>query len=85
MTTTRCSDLKYWHIIKCFSFFCFRFQRKHIIDSVNIPFTSVQLGDVRLESLNIPDLEKQLTNKIVIIVSSIHENAILVNMYIIIQ
>lgn len=36
------------------------------------------LGDVRLESLNVPDLEQRLNNKIVVVVSTHHENAVMV-------
>lgn len=54
------------------------FKRAHIADSLNIPFTSVQLGDERLETLNVPDLENQLHNKIVIVISTLHDNSIMV-------
>lgn len=55
------------------------FRRAHIDGSLNIPFTSVQLGDERIDSLMIPDLQKQLNNKIVVIISTLHENSVLVN------
>lgn len=56
------------------------FNRAHLKDSINIPFSSISLGDVRLEALNIPDLEARLTNKIVVIASNSHENAVLVSL-----
>lgn len=54
------------------------FNRIHVIQSINIPFTSVLLGDTRLESLNVPNLEAYLNDKIVVIISNVHDNAILV-------
>lgn len=54
------------------------YARAHIKDSVNIPFTTVLLGDVRLDALQPVGLEKMLANRIVIIVSCLHENAVLV-------
>lgn len=59
------------------------FRKSHIYKSINVPFTSVLLGDTRLEALNVPDLEKSLTNKVVIVVSNLHENAVLVKIYLI--
>ncbi|XP_055913652.1 TBC domain-containing protein kinase-like protein [Eupeodes corollae] len=53
------------------------YSRVRIENSINIPFTSVQLGDTRLESLNIVNLEAMLEGKIVVVVSTIHENAVL--------
>lgn len=55
------------------------FNRAHLKDSINIPFASISLSDVRLEALNIPDLEARLTNRIVVVASNSHENAILVS------
>lgn len=55
------------------------FNRAHLKDSINIPFSSISLGDVRLEALNVPDLETRLTNRVVVIASNSHENAILVS------
>lgn len=54
------------------------FNRAHLKDSINIPFSLISLGDVRLEVLNIPDLEARLANKIVIIASNSYENAVLI-------
>lgn len=54
------------------------YKRAHIKNSINIPFTSVSLGDVRLDALNIPDLESRLANRVVVVASVQHENAILV-------
>lgn len=56
------------------------YNRAHLKNSINIPFASVSLGDVRLEALNIADLEARLTNKVVIVASNSHENAILVSL-----
>lgn len=58
------------------------FKRAYIEGSVNIPFTSVLLGDIRLESLA-PHLhlETLLSNKIVVVVSCLHENSVLVSSY----
>lgn len=55
------------------------YHRAHLKDSINIPFASISLSDVRLEALNVPDLEGRLTNRIVVIASNSHENAILVS------
>lgn len=56
------------------------FNRAHLKQSINIPFASISLNDVRLDALNIPDLETRLTNRnVVAVVSTMHENAILVN------
>lgn len=54
------------------------YNRAHLENSINIPFTSVSLGDVRLEALNVPDLEAKLVNHIVVVVSPLHENMVLV-------
>ncbi|XP_055709759.1 TBC domain-containing protein kinase-like protein [Phlebotomus papatasi] len=53
------------------------FRRAHLANSLNIPFTSVLLGDTRLSALGIPNLETMLNNRVVVIVSLVHENAIL--------
>ncbi|XP_059617401.1 TBC domain-containing protein kinase-like protein [Phlebotomus argentipes] len=53
------------------------FRRAHLTNSLNIPFTSVLLGDTRLSALGTPNLEAILANRVVAIVSSVHENAIL--------
>lgn len=56
------------------------FKRAHIEASLNIPFTSVSLGDVRLSALNVQNIEKCLANRIVVVVSTSQENAVLVRM-----
>lgn len=55
------------------------FRKSHIYNSINIPFTSISLGDVRLEALGVPNLEQLLQRKIVIIVNNFHENSVLVS------
>lgn len=54
------------------------FNRAHLRDSMNIPFASISLSDVRLEALNVHDLESRLSNRVVVVASNSHENAILV-------
>lgn len=54
------------------------FKRAHVKGSINIPFTSVSLNDLRLNALNVPDLEHRLTNRIVVVASTMHANAVLV-------
>lgn len=54
------------------------YHRQHIPKSINIPFTSVKLGEHDLNSLNVPDLQKIMVDKIVVIISNVHENSILV-------
>lgn len=54
------------------------FKRAHVKDSINIPFSSVTLSDVRLNALNITGLEQRLTHRIVVVASTMHENAVLV-------
>lgn len=54
------------------------FNRAHLKNSINIPFASISLSDVRLEALNVPDLEGRLSNRVVVVASNSHENAILV-------
>lgn len=54
------------------------YKRAHIDGSINIPFTSLSLGDVRLDALNVDNLESRLANKIVVVFSTFHENSILV-------
>lgn len=58
------------------------FKRAHIKDSINIPFTTVSLSDVRLESLGVQDIEGLLANRIVVVVNISHENSILVCIFI---
>lgn len=54
------------------------FKRAHVKDSINIPFVSVKLNDKCLDALNMPDLEKRLLNRTVVVASSIHQNGVLV-------
>lgn len=54
------------------------FNRARLKGSINIPFSSISLGDVRLEALNVPDLETRLANRNVVIVNNEHENSVLV-------
>lgn len=55
------------------------FRRSHIHSSINIPFTSISLGDQRLEALGVPHLDRKISEKIVIVVNNLHENAVLVS------
>ncbi|XP_068141174.1 TBC domain-containing protein kinase-like protein [Drosophila tropicalis] len=48
----------------------------HVPHSINIPFATVQLGEQRLDALNVPQLEAQLRGRIVVCVSNIHQHAI---------
>lgn len=59
------------------------FNRAHVKDSINIPFVSVKLNDKCLDALNMPDLEKRLLNRTVVVASSIHQNGVLVRLLII--
>lgn len=54
------------------------YNRAHLKDSINIPFASISLSDVRLGALNVSNLEGRLSNRVVVIASNSHENAILV-------
>lgn len=54
------------------------YKRAHIDGSINIPFTSISLNDVRLETLNVDNLKNFISNRIVVIVSTLHDNAVLV-------
>ncbi len=54
------------------------FNRAHIENSINISFTSVMLGDRRLEALNVQNLAKRMEGRITVVVSVSHENACLV-------
>lgn len=54
------------------------FNRIHVEGSINIPFSSVLLGDARLESLNISNLDAKISGRVVVIIGNVHENAILV-------
>lgn len=56
------------------------FNRAHLKGSINIPFASISLSDVRLDVLNVPDLKANLTNRVVVVASNSHENAILVSL-----
>lgn len=50
--------------------------RVHVPHSINIPFATVQLGEQRLEALQVPQLEAQLRQRIVVCVSNIHQHAV---------
>lgn len=54
------------------------FNRAHLKGSINIPFASISLSDVRLDALNVPELEARLINRVVVVASNLHENEILV-------
>lgn len=54
------------------------YNRAHSKCSINIPFASISIADVRLDALNIPDLELKLANRNVVVLSTSHENAVLV-------
>lgn len=55
------------------------FSRIHVAGSINIPFAGILLGDPRLDSLGVSCLENQLKGKIIVIISQIHDNAVLVS------
>lgn len=55
------------------------YNRAHLKCSINIPFASISIADVRLDALNIPDLEAKLINRNVVVLSTSHENAVLVS------
>jgi len=57
------------------------YARVHVPNSLNIPFNTVQFGEQRLDALSIPQLEEMLQDRIVICVSNIHENAVEVSIY----
>lgn len=59
------------------------FRKSHIYNSINIPFTSISLGDERLEALGVPNLEQMLQRKIVVIINNFHENAVLFSHFLI--
>ncbi|KAH8420474.1 hypothetical protein KR009_010798 [Drosophila setifemur] len=50
--------------------------RVHVPHSINIPFATVQLGEQRLEALQVPHLEGRLKGRIVVCVSNIHQHSI---------
>lgn len=52
------------------------FGRVHVPHSINIPFATVQLGERRLEALQVPQLEAHLRQRIVVCVSNIHQHAV---------
>lgn len=56
------------------------YHRAHLAtaSSINIPFTSVTLGDTRLEALQVAELEQRMAGRIVVVVSCVPENDILV-------
>lgn len=55
------------------------FRKSHVYNSINIPFTSISLSDVRLDALGVPKLDQILSGKIVIVVHTFHENSVLVS------
>lgn len=56
------------------------FGHVHVPHSINIPFATVQLGEQRLEALQVPQLEAQLRQRIVVCVSNIHQHAVEVSL-----
>lgn len=54
------------------------YSRIQVPNSLNIPFTSIEFGDKRLETLNVPNLEEKLNDRIVVCISLIQENVVLV-------
>lgn len=54
------------------------FRKSHVLKSINIPFASTVLGDTKLEALKVPDLDRLVHGRIVIVVSNLHEHAVLV-------
>ncbi|EDS38908.1 conserved hypothetical protein [Culex quinquefasciatus] len=50
-----------------------------IENSVNVPFSSVSLKESRLDVLNVPRLEAYLRRKIVVVVATAHESAMLMD------
>ncbi|XP_016982427.1 TBC domain-containing protein kinase-like protein [Drosophila rhopaloa] len=52
------------------------FGRVHVPHSINIPFATVQLGEQRLEALQVPQLEATLRGRIVVCVSNIHQHSV---------
>lgn len=57
------------------------YNRVHLPNSINIPYNNLQLDEKSLESLNVPQLEDKLLNRIIICISNIHENAVEVILY----
>lgn len=53
------------------------FQRQHIPNSINIPFNSIELDVKKLSALGVANLEALLSDKIVVVVSVVHENALM--------
>lgn len=52
------------------------YARVHVANSINVPFSSVQLNEPRLECLNVANLEQSLAGRIVVCLSNAHENAL---------
>ncbi|XP_013107196.1 TBC domain-containing protein kinase-like protein [Stomoxys calcitrans] len=54
------------------------FNRVHLPDSINIPFNGKNLGEEKksLETLNEPQLEEKMNNRIIICISNVHEHAV---------
>lgn len=57
------------------------YRRAHLASAstINIPFTSVMLGNTRLETLQVADLDQRMAGRIVVVVSCVPENDILVS------
>ncbi|XP_055379530.1 TBC domain-containing protein kinase-like protein isoform X2 [Condylostylus longicornis] len=59
------------------------YMRLNVPGSINIPFNSVLLGDHRLQSLNVENLEQMMNDKIVVIISKVHENGVLFSKFLV--
>lgn len=55
------------------------YNRVHLPYSINIPYNYLQLEEKSLETLNVPQIEEKLHNRIIICISNIHENAVQVS------
>lgn len=52
------------------------YTRVHLPNSLNIPYNTLHLDEKSLESLNAPQLEEKIKNRIIVCISNIHENAV---------
>lgn len=52
------------------------YNRVHLPNSLNISYNTLQLDEKSLESLNTPQLEERLKNRIIVCISNIHEQAV---------
>lgn len=57
------------------------FNRVHLPDSINIPFSNINMDEKSLELLNEPLLEEKMHNRVIICISNVHENAVEVRFY----